>query len=80
MGMMGNTEATHEEKLEEQPLMAVCVCVYLYNFSPFNDLPAVEHRWTMQRVVSAARHDVRPLRIGQVPEPGYHDNNKTILL
>lgn len=43
--------------------------MYLYYFSPFNDLPAVEDRRAVQRVIGSSGHDVGPLRIRQVPEP-----------
>lgn len=48
------------------------VCTHLYNFSSFDDLPAVEDRRTVQRVIGSSRHDVRPLRIRQIPEPENH--------
>lgn len=50
-------------------LDVVLVWVYLDHLSPLDDLAAVEDRWTVQRVVGSSRHNVRPLRIGQVPEP-----------
>lgn len=44
----------------------------LNHFCAFDDLPAVQNGWTVQRVVSAACYDIRALRIGQIPEPGNH--------
>lgn len=53
--------------------MCACVhvraCAYLYDLGPFDDLAAVEDRRAVQRVVGSARHNVRPFRIRQVPEP-----------
>lgn len=42
---------------------------YLHYLGAFNDLPAVQDGWAVQRIVGPARHDVRPLRVRQVPEP-----------
>lgn len=42
---------------------------YLDHFSSLDDLPAVEDRRAVQRVVGSSCHNVRPVRIRQVPEP-----------
>lgn len=49
--------------------VSVRVRAYLYDLRPFDDLAAVEDRRAVQRVVGSARHNVRPFRICQVPEP-----------
>lgn len=42
---------------------------HLNDLGALDDLPAVKHRRTVQRVVGAARHNVGALGIRQVPEP-----------
>ena len=57
--------------------MGVSGGAHLDHLGALDDLAAVEHGGAVQRVVGPARHDVRPLGVGQVPEPRHSPGQRS---
>lgn len=55
-------------------LYVLCVRAHLDHLGSFDDLPVVQNRWTVQRVVGSSHYDVGPFGIHQVPKPVRHED------